>query len=635
MDNNVSDQVACIKKHKKHRRDRDDKPGLKLILKVGSNNTPEHEEEYVQNLTEDSSSFSLVPNDSAYPLYHGHHKKSKKKKKKKEKDRERRHKHHHKDKKRKRGDVEDENIEEMDTLLGVYPLLGSPNSQREQRSCVIKKIQERSSLSKALDHLLNQLEKKDSHNFFAWPVTDNIAPGYSRIISKPMDFSTMRQKVEENQYKRIKEFIEDFSLMCENAMKYNHVDTVYFKASKKLLQAGLKVFQQDKLVHLLQIAPDLTEEEIGFEITPEMRSAVGVKSGDEAEGITKIGSKEPLTPEEILAQANNAARLAKAKLKGQGPSIGYLRTRRDGSAQLAILVGNNAGKRKLLAPLGSLVGRLSDGSAHLQGFREDRRNTARPVKSLYYGAFGSYAPSHDSAFANLTKEESALVLRTYGSDTAVQYAESIQDFVKGCDYGEQLVDSLLDLLSGGDHSKTKSTIEEGKRLKDEENAVRTILETTTDTLKVNVDELKSLQEIGIDVNFLDAMEDEIKQSEERHEMQQKLNDMCQLLEKLQKTQYERLSQSLPSSLHNIARPTQDESNLADQCVENLTEISKKVLPGAIAPVSAIRKALGVTVPPSIPDPEPDLETELRQFLEEAQQPTHLETDNAIEEILME
>lgn len=119
----------------------------------------------------------------------------------------------------------------------------------------------------------------------------------------------------------------------------------------------------------------------------------------------------------------------------------------------------------------------------LKGFREDRRNTARPVKPLYYGAFGSYAPSYDSAFANLTKEESALVLRTYGSDQAVQYAESVQvrywhlclqkfnkisqlqDFVKGCDYAEHLVDSLLDLLTGGEHSKTKTTIEEGKRFK--------------------------------------------------------------------------------------------------------------------------------------------------------------------------
>jgi len=45
------------------------------------------------------------------------------------------------------------------------------------------------------------------------------------------------------------------------------------------------------------------------------------------------------------------------------------------------------------------------------------------VKPLYYGAFGSYAPSHDSTFANLSKDESDLVYQTYGDDAAVQYAE--------------------------------------------------------------------------------------------------------------------------------------------------------------------------------------------------------------------
>jgi len=122
--------------------------------------------------------------------------------------------------------------------------------------------------------------------------------------------------------------------------------------------------------------------------------------------------------------------------------------------------------------------------------------------------------------------------------------------------------------------------------------------------------------MGIDVKFLDTMEEEIKQAEDRQEMQQKLNDMCQLLEKLQKTQYERLSQPPPVSLHNVAGPTREETNIAEQCVEGLTEITKKVTPAAVAPVPAIRRALGVPVAPPVPDPEPDLETELRQFLEQ-------------------
>jgi hypothetical protein len=60
--------------------------------------------------------------------------------------------------------------------------------------------------------LLQTLEKKDPQHFFAWPVTDNIAPGYSSIISQPMDFSTMRQKNEDNLYATLPEFLVSSSL---------------------------------------------------------------------------------------------------------------------------------------------------------------------------------------------------------------------------------------------------------------------------------------------------------------------------------------------------------------------------------------------------------------------------------------
>lgn len=177
--------------------------------------------------------------------------------------------------------------------------------------------------------------------------------------------------------------------------------------------------------------------------------------------------------------------------------MGFLKQRKDGTTHLNILVGGDGvipGTKKRPVLLGQLTGKLTDGTSAIQGFREDRRNVAKPVKPLYYGAFGSYAPSYDSAFANLTKEESDLVYQTYGSDTSVQYAESVQDFVKDSEYATHLVDSLLDLLTGGDHSKTKKVLEENKKLREEEEAVKTMLEVKPiDAVKINVDDLKSLQ----------------------------------------------------------------------------------------------------------------------------------------------
>jgi bromodomain-containing protein 7 len=216
--------------------------------------------------------------------------------------------------------------------------IGSPQA-REPRLCVLRQRQERTALQRALEHLLKGLEKRDPQQFFAWPVTDAIAPGYSAIITNPMDFSTMRQKIDDTQYTNLQDFMNDFRLMCNNAMQYNHIETVYYKASKKLLHAGLKLVQPDKLGWLLTYVPELTSREIGFEITAEFRNkhraTIGI-DGDEhdmdIDGTTNINGsnnyepkrhmptsrfeaiRDDLLPDEILAQAQAAARNAKAKL---------------------------------------------------------------------------------------------------------------------------------------------------------------------------------------------------------------------------------------------------------------------------------------------------------------------------------
>lgn len=289
-----------------------------IIVKVGNQNTPEHTTEWNYQTP---GAYSVQPEDAQigtefFTIPRSHHKKSKKKKKKKDKgkDRERKHRHHHKEKKRKREDYDEPPVS-----------MGSPGqSSREPRSCVLRQRQERTPLQKMLEHLHRALEKRDPQQFFAWPVTDNIAPGYSAIISQPMDLSTMKQKIDDNMYGNLQDFVADFKLMCTNAMQYNHVDTVYYKASKKLLHAGLKLMQPDKLGWVLNLVPDLTSLDLGFEITPELRQERANYEQEEGDGGADAKKRMPttkfeaipddLTPEEILARSQAAAREAKAKL---------------------------------------------------------------------------------------------------------------------------------------------------------------------------------------------------------------------------------------------------------------------------------------------------------------------------------
>ena len=56
------------------------------------------------------------------------------------------------------------------------------------------------------DFVMVLFRRKDQHGFFAFPVTDAIAPGYSTIIKHPMDFSTMKDKIFANEYTTMTEF---------------------------------------------------------------------------------------------------------------------------------------------------------------------------------------------------------------------------------------------------------------------------------------------------------------------------------------------------------------------------------------------------------------------------------------------
>ncbi|CAM0912657.1 unnamed protein product [Alopecurus aequalis] len=59
---------------------------------------------------------------------------------------------------------------------------------------------------------------------------------YHKIITKPMDFSTIRNKMEGNEYNSVREIYSDVRLVFENAMKYNDAPHDIHVMAKFLLQ---------------------------------------------------------------------------------------------------------------------------------------------------------------------------------------------------------------------------------------------------------------------------------------------------------------------------------------------------------------------------------------------------------------
>ncbi|XP_048209799.1 bromodomain-containing protein 1 isoform X3 [Perognathus longimembris pacificus] len=99
-------------------------------------------------------------------------------------------------------------------------------------------------LTVLLRSVLEQLQEKDPAKIFAQPVSLKEVPDYLDHIKHPMDFATMRQRLEAQGYKNLCAFEEDFNLIVDNCMKYNAKDTVFYRAAVRLRDQGGVVLRQ-------------------------------------------------------------------------------------------------------------------------------------------------------------------------------------------------------------------------------------------------------------------------------------------------------------------------------------------------------------------------------------------------------
>nr|XP_020643882.1 bromodomain-containing protein 1 isoform X7 [Pogona vitticeps] len=95
-----------------------------------------------------------------------------------------------------------------------------------------------------LRSVLDQLQEKDSARIFAQPVNLKEVPDYLDHIKHPMDFSTMRKRLDSQGYRNLNEFEEDFNLIIDNCMKYNAKDTIFYRAAVRLRDQGGVVLRQ-------------------------------------------------------------------------------------------------------------------------------------------------------------------------------------------------------------------------------------------------------------------------------------------------------------------------------------------------------------------------------------------------------
>ncbi|XP_073693134.1 bromodomain-containing protein 7 [Garra rufa] len=599
------------KKHKKHKSEKhthDERP-LKLVLKVGGN-----------EVTTGSPGLESAYDDSVD--YDKHKDKKKKKKKKDEKDRASPpvspvDKKKKMTKKRKGPDFVDPDWDEQSRTPGR-----SDVSQDKPLTPSLAKMEEKEQtpLQEALSQLIRQLQRKDPSAFFSFPVTDLIAPGYSLIIKRPMDFSTMKEKVKKEQFQSLEELKLDFKVMCENAMIYNKPETIYYKAAKKLLHSGMKILSRERL--------DSLKQSIEFMAGLQRSSSHSAEDGEDEGGTSdaakensslmdtsdnsqspRVGNKDTPRDSKDDAQRSQAEKDMEEIKKIVEESGGKLsnrslqcemefeRRKSDGSTTLGIVnpADLSAGDPGYCpVKLGMMGGRLQTGINTLQGFKEDKRNMVTPVAYMNFGPFTAYAPTYDSSFSNISKEDSDIIYSFYGEDNSQPESESIADYLaKSEEHMSRLADNVLDALTSGEHSK---------QLKETETVNLPVVEPAekadkTDTEVVvsepsSGDSATPLTSVGLNSDLLP----ESFESEEAEHFQQKLDETTVLLRELQKVQKERLSAKQPPNIICLLAPTAKELQLAEKVTGNLAQLTSQVTPADVCSLYGIRKAMGISLP---------------------------------------
>uniref|UniRef100_A0A2K6UXN2 Bromo domain-containing protein n=1 Tax=Saimiri boliviensis boliviensis TaxID=39432 RepID=A0A2K6UXN2_SAIBB len=593
------------KKHKKHKSDKHlyeeyvEKP-LKLVLKVGGNEVTELS---TGSSGHDSSLFE-DKND------HDKHKDRKRKKRKKgekqvpgqEKGRKRRKVKEDK-KKRDRDRVENDAEKELQCHAPVR--LDLP-PEKPLTSSLAKQEVEQTPLQEALNQLMRQLQRKDPSAFFSFHVTDFIAPGYSMIIKHPMGFSTMKEKIKNNDYQSIEELKDNFKLMCTNAMIYNKPETIYYKAAKKL-QERIQSLKQS-----IDFMADLQKTRKQKNRTDTSQSG---EDGDAVAQAFKSPSKENKKKDKDMLEdkfkSNNLEREQEQLDRIVRESGGKLtrrlvnsqcefeRRKPDGTTTLGLLhpVDPIVGEPGYCpVRLGMTTGRLQSGVNTSQRFKEDKRNKVTPVLYLNYGPYSSYAPHYDSTFANISKDDSDLIYSTYGEDSDLPSDFSIHEFLATCqDYPYVMADSLLDVLTKGGHSRTLQELEMSSP--EDEGHTRTLdtakeMEITEIEPAGRLDSstqdwliaLKAVTNFGIPIEVFDSEEAEV--------FQKKLDETTRLLRELQEAQNERLRTRPPPNMICLLGPSYREMHLAEQVTNNLKELAQQVTPGDIV-------TMGISIPSPI------------------------------------
>ncbi|NXF53636.1 BRD9 protein, partial [Oceanites oceanicus] len=460
------------------------------------------------------------------------------------------------EKKRKREKEQCDTEGETDDFDPGKKVEVEPPPDRPVRACRTQPAENESTpIQQLLEHFLRQLQRKDPHGFFAFPVTDAIAPGYSMIIKHPMDFGTMKEKIAANEYKSVTEFKADFKLMCDNAMTYNRPDTVYYKLAKKILHTGFKMMS--KQAALLGDEDTAVEEPVP-EVVPVQAETTKKSKKQNKEVISCIfepeGNACSLTDstaeEHVLALVEHAADEARDRINRYLPNskIGYLKKNGDGTLLFSVVNSSDPeAEEEETHPvdLSSLSSKLLPGFTTL-GFKDERRNKVTFLTSA------STAPSmqNNSIFHDLKADEMELLYSAYGDETGIQCALSILSFQRRNIPVKPLDEvKVLPVLIKEEHKLRNTCPDSSKQIM--------VGESAGDSNASDLDflSMKPYSDVSLDISMLSSL-GKVKKELDHDDNHLHLDETTKLLQDLHEAQADRVGSRPSSNLSSLSNTSE-------------------------------------------------------------------------------
>lgn len=480
--------------------------------------------------------------------------------------------------------------------------------------------------------LLKRLEMKDPQKLFAWPVIDSLTPGYSQVVKHPMDFNTIRKKIEHNIYQSVAELKYDVRLLCENAIRYyRHSGMHYCEASRLWYFAKTRIFARDQLAEHLKQFPPLTISDLGMDNakfsnimngtsipatsnTPIMTNGVlstPVKSSKtlSLQSLLNDAKCEPSivnyrngfdycfdeklveepTPQQILEQHQH--RLQQLQTSSSSTTtveipaltlsrpqntnnISICRQTEDGTTTLPFIV-NDYGCDDLdnQITLGHLAGaRLNEGTTSLPSYQEPETERIHPYDYLeesLKNPFGSHLPYMNSGPSTITHNDTLLLFNTFEKFEPTRHCEEIERVANDGSYlTKSYVDSLLSIVSNGEYRPSS---------------------TTPSSTETNADASNS-EKFDIDNNDKNLSEKQnLKETTEEDKIQQRLKETKNLLQNLEEIQHKRLRHTTEP-----LEPSSIEMDVAEKVTIGLVDIIKRWFhPQDIVDSRTIHQNLGI------------------------------------------